>query len=245
MERDINAYANVYTGHSFEDTMVKFRRRKVLEILDRYQPKKVLEVGCGLDSIFNYYKKFEKAIIVEPSKKFYEKAVQDCHTRSNIYIYNEVIENCIEDIGSEHFDFILVSCLLHEVIEPYNFLLELVKLMKNNTIMHINVPNAESFHLLWGVESGLQTKIGALTETSKSLQQNTTFTLSSLCRLADNVGLSAAEKGTYFMKPFNHAKMKQCMDNGIIDEKLLEGLYSLVEYFPENGAEMYINCRLK
>lgn len=163
----------------------------------------------------------------------------------NIYIYNEFVEDCIEKLYEENFDFILVSGLLHEVIEPYNFLLELVKLMKNNTIMHINVPNAESFHLLWGVESGLLNKVGTMTETSKSLQQNTTFTLSSLCRLADNVGLSAAEKGTYFMKPFNHAKMKQCMDNGIIDENLLEGLYSLVEYFPENGAEMYINCRLK
>lgn len=83
MERDINAYANVYIGHSFEDIMVKFRRQKVLEIMHRYQPKKVLEVGCGLDSIFNYYKNFEKAIIVEPSKEFCEKAVNNCDQ----YIY--------------------------------------------------------------------------------------------------------------------------------------------------------------
>ena len=89
-ERDINAYVDVYTVHSFEDIMVKFRRQKVLEIMHKYQPKKILEVGCGLDSIFNYYKKFEKAVIVEPAKEFYNKAVSSC--TNNIYIYNEFIE---------------------------------------------------------------------------------------------------------------------------------------------------------
>lgn len=162
----------------------------------------------------------------------------------NIYIYNEFAENCIGKLCDENFDFILVSSLLHEVIDPYNFLLELAKLMKKKTLMHFNVPNAESFHLLWAVESGLLNKIGELTETSKSLQQNTTFTLSSLCQLVEKAGFSVEEKGSYFVKLFNHAKMQQCMTTGIIDENLLAGLYSLSKYFPENGAEIYVNCRV-
>lgn len=45
------------------------------------------------------------------------------------------------------------------------------------------------------------------------------------------------------MKPFNHKKMAELMKQGIIDETLLEGLNRLSKYFPENGAEIFVNCR--
>ena len=50
--------------------------------------------------------------------------------------------------------------------------------------------------------------------------------------------------GSYFMKPFNHSKMAELMKLGIIDEALLEGLNKLAKYFPENGAEIFVNCKV-
>ena len=46
------------------------------------------------------------------------------------------------------------------------------------------------------------------------------------------------------MKPFNHAKMTKLMNLGIIDENLLSGLNKLAKYFPDNGAEIFVNCKL-
>ncbi|HEC1775621.1 TPA: hypothetical protein R1726_001570, partial [Campylobacter lari] len=60
MKRNIEQYTQSYINkeHSFEEIMVYYRRKKVLEILNKYNPKNILEIGCGLDSIFNYYKNF-------------------------------------------------------------------------------------------------------------------------------------------------------------------------------------------
>ena len=34
------------------------------------------------------------------------------------------------------------------------------------------------------------------------------------------------------------------MKSGIIDENLLNGLNKLAKYFPENGAEIFVNCKI-
>ena len=70
--RDINQYTKDYLNHDFEDTMVYYRRKKVLEILNQYKPKNILEVGCGIQSIFDFYTEYENFTIIEPSIQFCE-----------------------------------------------------------------------------------------------------------------------------------------------------------------------------
>ena len=55
--RNIEQYARDYThaDNDFESVMVHFRRQKVLEILRYYKPKSILEIGCGMHSIFDFY----------------------------------------------------------------------------------------------------------------------------------------------------------------------------------------------
>ncbi|MCV3413760.1 hypothetical protein L8V81_03235 [Campylobacter lari] len=52
------------------------------------------------------------------------------------------------------------------------------------------------------------------------------------------------DSGSYFIKPFNHSKMSLCLENKIIDEKLLDGLYKLSDYIPEFGAEIFVNIKI-
>lgn len=140
---------------------------------------------------------------------------------------------------------IVLSSLLHEVTNPKQFLSEILPLLKSNTILHINVPNAHSFHLLWAYESGLIPQLGALSATAKSLQQHTAFTMESLCALVEEVGLEVIESGSYFLKPFNHAKMSKALQDGILDEDLLRGLEKMVQYAPNLGAEIFVNAKRK
>ncbi|MWV62146.1 methyltransferase domain-containing protein [Helicobacter saguini] len=238
--------------------MVEIRRKEVLKFLQQYKAKNVLEIGCGLHSLFNFYEDFENFVVVEPSSEFAKKALQDSknlqNTESKITIINDFIENHIQTLQNTHFDFIILSSLLHEVINPKDFLSKILKVMKNETILHINVPNANSFHLLWAYKSGLIKKLGNLTERAKSLQQNTTFTLESLqnmllesAKICENIEskIKILQSGSYFIKPFNHAKMQECLKLNIIDSNLLSGLEKMIEYMPNLGAEIYINATLK
>ncbi len=246
MARDINEYAKDYLSgdHDFERFQIKFRRKKVLEILQQYKPKNILEIGCGMDSIANYYTDYQHFVIVEPSKEFLQNAVKNT-TNNKIIKLEGLLEDCVKDLADYDFDFIILSGLLHEVENPKELLQDAVKLCGKDTILHINVPNAKSFHLLLAYESGIICKLGELTQTAKTLQQNTTFDLKLLENLAIKTGLTIVESGSYFVKLFNHAKMAKCMQAEILDEKLLDGLYEMNKYMGDLGSEIFVNCRMK
>lgn len=243
MSRNIEDYTNKYLAHDFEETQVIYRRKKVLEIVDQYKPKNILEIGCGMDSIFNHYKNYNNFVIVEPSEVFCNEVKKSPNYNSKIEIVQDFLENKIENLKNNDFDFIILSGLLHEVTAP-NALLEAVfKICKKNTIVHINVPNYRAFHMLWAYESGLIPELGNLSENAKLLQQNTTFDMEKLKEMAIANGFDVIEQGSYFIKPFNHSKMKLCLKNGIINEKLLDGLYKMTKYMPELGSEIFVNVR--
>ncbi|WP_297680819.1 methyltransferase domain-containing protein [Helicobacter sp.] len=251
MQRDIENYTQKYLAKDFSDFesyMVAFRRNKVLEFLWGQKAQNILEVGCGMESVAKHYKDFKNFVIVEPSNVFVENAQKDFKEDSRIKILSGFIEDNINEIqqvvesaGGLHC--IVLSSLLHEVTNPKQFLSEILPLLKSDTILHINVPNARSFHLLWAYESGLIPQLGALSATAKSLQQHTAFTMESLCALVEEVGLEVIESGSYFLKPFNHAKMSLALQNGILDEDLLCGLEKMVQYAPNLGAEIFVNVR--
>lgn len=244
LNRDIEKYTNNYLSHDFEDVMAKYRSDNVLKVLNTYKPRKVLEIGCGMDSIFNYYRSFDLATVVEPSSLFFEKVKKDLNGLNNVEVFLNFFEEKVDELASKEFDFILLSCLLHEVEMPSDILRKIRSISTEKTILHVNVPNAKSFHLLWAVESGMIEKIGMLTQTAKSLQQNTTFDLLSLEKIIGDSDFKIIEKGSYFVKPFNHRKMFQLVENGFIDEELLNGLCRMIKYFPENGAEIFANCKV-
>lgn len=52
-----------------------------------------------------------------------------------------------------------------------------------------------------------------------------------------------ADSGSFFVKPFTHAQMEQCLNNGVVGENVLDGLDKMIEFMPELGAEIYVNCR--
>ena len=156
--RDIDRYQKDYCdkSYSFEEVLAKYRKKKILEVLDQKRPKRVLEIGCGTDSILNYYQEYEQGVIVEPSEFFASVAVRK---NERITVYQDFIENKIDELKKTPFDFILFSSLLHELSTPDEVMNQIVSLLSPDTVLHINVPNSRSFHLLWAYEAGIITKI--------------------------------------------------------------------------------------
>ncbi len=118
------------------------------------------------------------------------------------------------------------------------------KLLTPKTILHVNVPNYNSFHLVWAYKSGIIKELGNLTPTARKLQQNNTFNSKILNEFMNKNGLKVIESGSYFIKLFNHSKMSQLLNEKIINSQLLDGLYKMTEYMPDLGAEIFVNCKL-
>ena len=243
-DRNLKDYETKYEKQPFEEFQVLYRRKKIKEFLQSYKHDCLLEIGCGLNPIFNDVDSFKELYIVEPAGLFYNNALQKSKAlakKDSISIFNELLENCVEKLSSERFDFILLSSLLHEVPEPKNLLKQVYKLCSQDSILHINVPNAKSFHRLLAVEMGLIKNEHQKSENNIMLQQQTIFDIETLAELTEQCGFKIVERGSYFLKPFAHSQMAEMFKLGLITIQMLDGFYNMVKYMPDLGSEIYVN----
>lgn len=244
--RNIDDYERtVYSEeNSFEVYQAQYRKRRVLESL-KIVPNQgvIVEIGCGLDPIFKDYSNYSRYICIEPSKKFYNFALKCKKGHDDIILINDFFENVVSQIKG-HVDCVICSSLLHEIENPHEFLRCIRKIADKDTMIHINVPNANSLHRLLAICSGIVDDIHDISANNIMLQQHSVFDLRSLNEEINKVGIAnIIQQGSYFLKPFTHAQMKKCLDEGILDYNILEGLYKVIKYIPGEGlgSEIFID----
>lgn len=244
--RDIKDYTKNYVNLVFEDYQVMYRRKQVLAILGQYSHKRILEIGCGMEPLFKFLdsKEYDQYVVVEPSEEFYKNAVKESSENSKISCIKDYFK-ASEEIKKYKFDFIICSSLLHEVEDPEELLKDIALVCAENTIVHINVPNANSFHRLLAKEMKLIDDVHEMSEQNKLYQQHHVYDKEKLNKVVENAGFRVAEAGSYFVKPFTHKQMFDMLENHIIDEKVLDGLYGIGKYFPEYGSEIFVNVSLR
>ena len=243
--RDIKKYTSDYNQPNFEDYQIVYRRKKILEILRQYKPQSILEIGCGMEPLFQYIDlDYHKYIIVEPSNVFFDHAVYlaDGDTRIKCYHGFFPLEEVFKDVP---FDFVICSSLLHELDEPIAFLNGVRKVCNYDTIVHINVPNANSFHRILAMKMKLIENVHEFSERNKLYQQHSVYDMDELSRSIELCGFEVQDKGSYFLKPFTHTQMYKMMSEEIINERVLDGLYDMIELLPDMGSEIFVNCKPK
>lgn len=242
MSRDIPDYERAYHASDFEVVQARYRKRMLLELLERLQPRSVLEVGCGLDTLANHWTRSERFVVVEPGATFAAEARRATAGRTDVEVIPQTLEAAAAGLAAD-FELILLSGLLHEVADCEGLLAITRTLAGPDTCVHANVPNARSFHRLLALEMGL---IASLTETSplqKQLQQPRVFTLESLAALARSQGFELIEQGSYFVKPFTHGQMQALGENGFLTPQMLDGFWGMARHMPGLGSEIFVNLR--
>lgn len=241
--RDIDAYQRAYAASDFEPVQARMRRRMLLELLGRWQPRRVLEIGCGNDALFTDYAHFDRFCVVEPGAAFAEQARARAGIDPRVRVVQSFMEDAVEQLAGESFDCIVLSGLLHEVPDAASLLAAVRALCSADTQVHVNVPNAHSLHRLLALEMGLISDLHQLSDNQRDLQQPRTFDSHSLSALCADNGFKVIEQGSYFIKPYTHRQMAQLQDIGLLDERMLDGLYGLARRLPDMGSEIFVNLR--
>ena len=244
--RDIKDYSDKYEGEPFEATMVKIRKKMVIEQCNKYNHSNILEIGCGMEPFFMDFSDYTNMVIVEPSEKFTQNAANLAEDKDlSVKIITGTLEDRIDEIINLdiHFDFIILSSVLHELDDPQAMLKSIGKICDANTVVHINVPNAKSVHRLIAVEEGMISDVHEQSNEMKRMQRRRTYDMVLLISELNHASFEAVDSGSYFLKPFTHLQMQKCIDEGIIDDKVLDGLCRVVKYVPELGAGIYVNAK--
>lgn len=240
--RNIETYTAEYLKPNFEDYQLKYRRKKILEILNRFPHLRIMEIGCGMEPLFQYIdsEQYEKYLLVEPGEVFFQNALSLAAGKQKIECVNEYF-NAAKKTKEFHADFIICSSLLHELEEPEKFLCQINEICSPATMVHINVPNANSVHRMLAMHMGIIKSLQNRSERNMIYQQSMVYDLQTLEGLVEKCGFKILEKGSFFIKPFTHEQMYRMMEEQIIDERVLDGLYALEADFKGFGSEIYVN----
>lgn len=238
--RDIEKYTIDYSENGFEVIQEMYRRKKLLEILKKYNPKNILDIGCGMKPIFTEMNciDYEKYTCIEPSINFYKNATVMASDNKRVECINDFYPS--KKLQNIKYDFIICSSLLHEIEDQPAFIKAIFENCTSSTKVYFCVPNANSFHRIIAQRMGVIKELKEITERNKRLQQHNVFDFESLKQLLEENRFSITESGSFFMKPFTHKQMYTALTEGIIDESVLDGLYNCSIDFPDNGSELYI-----
>lgn len=250
--RDMVKYASEYVSNSFEmDYQVKYRMRKAIEIVQKYPHDKILEVGCGTESTAAYIKGWSTFTVVEPSDDFARIFRENYVSGGGTRLIHSTLEDAVGELKNEVYDYIIVSAVLHEVEDPADFMMKLGSLCGADTVLYLCVPNARSFHRLLANEAGIIKGLKEMSQNNRRLQQHSVFDIESLRSLVEDTAKALGkravfiEEGSFFIKPFTHAQMEECIKAGVLDDRLMEGLFRMISYMPALGSELYLNCQFR
>lgn len=243
--RDLERYQSDYASLPFEQTQAAFRRRRIIEHLERFRPARILEVGCGEEPLFLHYQNCEAMHVVEPAARFHEHAERLARERTGVQVHLGTLEALAGSLAGVGFDCIVLGSVLHEAQDPAALLEAVRSLCHARTTVHVYVPNARSLHRLLALEMGLITDVHEVSATQQRMQQSVTYDAEGLAAALDQAGFSVEETGSFFIKPFTHAQMASLQASGILDARMLEGLYGLGRHLPGHGSELYAIARPK
>lgn len=241
--RDLQAYQSNYENLPFEATQVQYRKRKINEIVTSLKPQSILEVGCGEAAFFNDCDAYTQFTVIEPAEQFYQKAKQEAASDERVKVVLGTVQAQVDLLQAQAYDLILMTSLLHEIEDSASLLQTIKTLCDSQTVVHINVPNAKSFHRLLALEMGLIDSIYTQSAVQKTMQQAHTFDLDALTELVKQCGFKVLDSGSFFVKPFTHQQMSSLQAQGFLTQQMLDGLYGLSQHLPDNGSEIFVNIQ--
>ncbi|MEM2130214.1 MAG: methyltransferase domain-containing protein [Candidatus Bathyarchaeia archaeon] len=249
---DITDYTQKYINArkkriSFELILDGIRRKYVLKSLNEYNHHHILEIGCGMDPLFLYCTDYKTYTIVEPSVALVKNAKKFARNKHNITIIHGFMEEVYSKlIETRHgFDFIILSSILHEVPDPNKLLQAVYQICGMETVVHINVPNAYSFHRILAYEMGLISNIFEKSETDIKFQRHTNFDKQLLFKILEENGFQIITYGNYLVKPFSNEQMEKILEQKILSKDVIDGLERMVKYLPDMGCEIFVNAKIK
>lgn len=243
-------YQSTYlSNYGFESVMVEYRRAILLERLKKYKPNSVIEIGCGSELQYQEFLTQNEGstpnswLIVEPADAF--ASVARASKLPNLHVIQGFFEQSVSKIKNSltsQPDMVICSSLLHEVASAPVMLAAIREVMSRQTILHVNVPNSESFHRRLAQSMGMIGNTKAMSKRNTNLLQHRVYDMKLLKDDLTKAGFTVIDEGGYLIKPFTHEQMEHV--SPYLGESVMDGLFKLGRELPDLASEIWIEAVL-
>lgn len=180
--------------------------------------------------------------VVDGSKKFIDEAVAG-NSKSNVNFYYSLFEEFSAPENLRKYDYVFACYILEHVVDV-GLVLEVVKsLLKPGGLLFVVVPNGRAISRQLALEMGLLSDLYALTENDHRFGHRRVFDLHSLLTALRKQDLSVISSGGIMFKFLADFQMDALMNQKILNQSHIDGLYRLGLMYPDLAGGIYAVCR--
>lgn len=223
-------------AYDFDYVLRRYMMRTFAPLLHR---GKALELGCFEGETTKLYAEhFDDLTVVEAADSLI--AVARGKVPASVNFVHGTIESV--QLPAVYDDIFLVHTLEH-LDDRVSGLARMGKWLSAIGRLYVVVPNANAASRQIAVKMGLIPTNSAVTEGEAAHGHRCTYSLDTLESDVRSAGLRVESRGGIFFKPFANFQFDRMLQEGIIDERYLEGCYALGMQYPDLTASIYMVCR--
>lgn len=193
----------------------------------------ILDVGCADGIMARGLSPFVKHITaIDGSEKLIKKA-----KRLKIKNVDFIFTLYEEYKPKKKFDTIILSDILEHINEPVKLLENCKKWIKQNGVIIIISPNANSLHRRIGVLAGMLREVHELNPTDVRVGHRRVFDIKTLNRDVKKAGLKIIKSDGFFLKPLSDSQLENLSD------EVINAFYLIGKELPKKIlALLYVVC---
>ena len=227
------------TSDSPQDRLIKTLAVRTFQPLIRPN-RRALEFGCCDGFMTGLIAgHVDQLTVVDGSQTFIEMA------KKRVPAKVEFVHSLFEDFLPDHnFDYIFATYVLEHVSDAIGFLKMAVRLLAEDGLLFIVVPNARALSRQLARHMGLLDDLFALTPNDINHGHRRVYDRISLNRDIETAGLLQAWQGGLLLKLLADFQMDKMIETGIIAGPQIEGLYKMGLEYPDLAGSLFSVCRL-
>jgi 2-polyprenyl-3-methyl-5-hydroxy-6-metoxy-1,4-benzoquinol methylase len=220
-----------FYNNSFLNFDFKLTEFNYLSLKPFFKGDLALELGPAIGQMTKYLVNDFKTIhLVEGAKDLLDQIPN----YENIIKHHSYFEEFETDLK---FDTIIMSHVLEHIEKPIEVLKHISRMLTDNGVFIISVPNAKSFHRLAAVEMGILKNEYELNERDHELGHFRVYDLTQLKKDVLESDLKVLDEGGVFFKPLSNGQIETNWN-----ETMIDGFYKLGNRFHEYCAEIFVVC---
>lgn len=228
------------TSDSSQDRLIKTLAVRTFQPYMRPN-KRALEFGCcdgfmtGL--IAGYV---DQLTVVDGSQTFIEMA------KKRVPAKVEFVHSLFEDFAPDHkFDYIFATYVLEHVSDAIGFLKMASRLLAEDGLLFLVVPNARAFSRQLARHMGILDDLFTLTPNDINHGHRRVYDRISLNRDIEAASLLQVGQGGLLLKLLADFQMDKMIETSIIANPQIEGLYKMGLEYPDLAGSLFSICRLQ